>query len=198
MHQALKNKPSHESEWLVLVGLIACGAALGRPVELCVRRRATTSATSCPLCSLWLKPSRALRGLRRQPAVGSTGQLVQALRIWQLNGEEAIEQPAVEDTHAKQHEEREVALDQIETLQERGEREPDHPRVEAHTDAAKRLRPDALNEERADRHADEDARQDVRNQTEAFDRVESRVVVRHRRKRGLGQANEAERRTEVG
>ena len=58
----------------------------------------------------------------------------------------------------------EVALDQVQFLEQVGQPEPDDPRVEAHADAAERFRPNPLDQRRADRHADGDARHDVRHQ----------------------------------
>src|SRR5262245_24716446 len=91
----------------------------------------------------------------------------------QLHGKEAVEQPAIEDADAEEDEIGEIALDEAQTLEQRGQAEPDNPHIETHTHAAEGLGPDPLNEERADRHTDEDAGQDVGNESEALHAIKT-------------------------
>ena len=99
----------------------------------------------------------------------------------QLHRKEPVQEPRVEEADAEEHEIGQVALDEPEAFQQRGDPEPDDPRVETHTHTTERLRADALNQVRANRDADEDARQDVGNELGTFKRIQPGVVVGHSR-----------------
>src|SRR3989442_6094023 len=78
--------------------------------------------------------------------------------------EEAVQQPRVDENDPKQEEIGDVALHDFEIAQHRGHAETDHPGVETHAEASEcfgRHRPD---ESSADRHTDEDARQNLWNE----------------------------------
>ena len=120
---------------------------------------------TCPTWSPGTSKGRCPTGYRRQ-----SERTCPTLHVWQLHREEAIEQPGVEQADADEHEERAVALDELQVLEQRRQAEADDPRIEAHTDAAERLRPNALDEDAPIGTPIEDARQDVGNEREALDR----------------------------
>src|SRR5215471_3614496 len=120
------------------------------------------------------------------------------LDMTRLGGrEEPVQQHHVDRDDGREHAVRFGALEDAEHVQERRDAEADDPRVEAHTDAAKRLRVDAPDDPRAERDPDEQAGHHHRREEERVTREEAGVPVRRRRQCSFSDANEAERRAEL-
>ena len=84
------------------------------------------------------------------------------------SGEEPEQQHRVDGDHGGHQQIGGGPVDEMKHAKQGRQAEADHPGIEAHTDAAKRLGVDASDQPRADRHADEQARQDQRDQPDAL------------------------------
>ena len=126
----------------------------------------------------------------------ATATLSCAGRASALSGEEPVEEPRVEHPHEDHHQIGRIARDDAQIAKLRRNAESDDPGVETHAKASECFWPHATDEKRADGHADRHARQDLRNQTDAARRDESRPPVGDCRHARFGQPHESERRAE--
>jgi hypothetical protein len=79
-------------------------------------------------------------------------------------GEKSPKEPGVDDYDPGQEQERPWTFNDFDIPQDSGNTEGDNPRIETHTNAAKRFRTHTLNDESSDRNSYQHTRQDLRDQ----------------------------------